>query len=97
MQKTFTRTRQAFAVLATLSFLAVSTAAVAHSHPAGQSDDDSHCPMCMVAHNATHALAVPVIALNFTARQTAFLVHPETLFAVFVLRFLSQDRAPPRF
>src|ERR1039458_9675543 len=88
--------RRALAVLATVVFLTVSIAAVAHGHPVAKSDDGSHCAMCMVAHNVTHALGTSIITLDFIAGQTAFLVHPESFLAVFVQLLLNQDRAPPR-
>ena len=69
--------RQALVFLATLSFLAVSTLALAHGHPDAKSADESHCAMCMAMHSTTHAVATPDITLIFTAVENPFLFFEE--------------------
>jgi hypothetical protein len=89
-------TRRVLVILAILAFLAVSTVAAAHSHLNANSSDESHCPLCIAVHRGKHAVAAPVIALGFTAVQTAILVRSRILIVPFIQPHLAQDRAPPK-
>lgn len=89
-------TRQLLVFLATLAFLAVSTAALAHGHPDAKSIDESHCAMCMAIHSTTHVVAVSAVLLFFGTVRTAFLVPSESFALALVETLLIQDRAPPQ-
>ena len=88
-------TRRVLVVLAILTLVAVSTAAVAHGHLDANSADESHCPLCMAVHSAKNVVITPVVTLCFTALQTAILVPSKSSAIVFVQPLLTQDRAPP--
>jgi hypothetical protein len=89
--------RRAFVFVATLSFLTVSTAALAHGHPDANTASESHCVMCMAAHGATHLITAPPVALHFAQVQTALLISADRVSIPFVQQFSIQDRAPPLF
>jgi hypothetical protein len=87
--------RQAFTFVATLAFLTVSTAALAHSHPDANPVNESRCVMCMAAHGATHLIASPALALHFAAIQVGTLVFAADVRFVYVRQLPIQGRAPP--
>jgi hypothetical protein len=87
--------RRVLPVLAILTLVVVSTAAVAHGHLGVQSVDESHCPLCMAVHSAKSVVITPVVTLCFAAVQTAILVPSKSSAIVFVEPLLIQDRAPP--
>jgi Protein of unknown function (DUF2946) len=90
--------RRALIVLAILSLVVLSTAAVAHGHfGANAAADESHCPLCMAVHSAKHAVTAPVSGLLFTAMQTAVVVSLTTFSIVLTKGLLTQGRAPPSF
>lgn len=88
--------RQAVVVLATIAFLTVSTAALAHGHADSKDTDESHCVMCRAAHGATHLIAAPAIALHFAPVQVELLVSHGHAGIPFIQQFSTQDRAPPQ-
>ena len=63
-----------FAVVVVLTVLGFVTAALAHGHPPGKSEEDSHCALCMAVHNGRHMLTSPVIALQFAPFRSDFIV-----------------------
>ena len=84
-----------FAVVVVLAVLGFVTAALAHGHPPGKSEEDSHCALCMAVHNGHHMLTSPVIALQFTPVRYDFLVVNARV-TVSSTQFLpTQGRAPP--
>ena len=90
--------RAALIVLTILSLVVLSTAAVAHGHfGPNAAAEESHCPLCMAVHSAKHAVTAPIIALRFTAVQTAVLVSSTSFFIVLAQGPLTQGRAPPSF
>jgi hypothetical protein len=89
-------TRRGFVFLAIFVLLTVSTAALAHSHPSRNTENDSQCAMCMALHGATHIIASPVVTLNFEIAQTGFITPSKNLSLPVVQSRLTQDRAPPR-
>jgi hypothetical protein len=89
-------TRRVLVVVATLAFLTVSTAALAHGHPSEKSVDETHCAMCMAVHTATHAVAASIATVCFAAVQTAFLVPSSSSTFALVQSLLTQGRAPPQ-
>jgi len=88
--------RRVLVVVAVLAVVAVSTAAVAHGHPHGNSADESHCQLCIALHNAKHALVSPIATLCFTTVHTSSLVPSKDIVVVFAQPRLTQDRAPPQ-
>ena len=48
-----------FAVVVALAVLGFVTAALAHGHAPGKSEEDSHCALCMAVHNGHHMLTIP--------------------------------------
>jgi hypothetical protein len=87
--------RQTIVLIATLTFLAVSTVALAHGHADAKSVDESHCAMCMAVHSATHVVATPSITLIFTAVENPLLVLCKNSIVSFAWHSLVQGRAPP--
>ena len=89
-------TRRTLVFLATLAFLTVSTAALAHGHLNEKSVNESHCAMCMAVHTATHAVASSIFMLCFAAIQMALLVPSGSSSFAIVQSLLTQGRAPPQ-
>jgi hypothetical protein len=81
-------------ILTTLVFVTVLTAAVAHIH--FDSDDESHCPLCMAAATTTHALATSIVSVDFTPVQNVLLEQHHSLNLAHVSSIPVQDRAPPK-
>jgi hypothetical protein len=84
-----------FAIVVVLAVLGFITAALAHGHPPGKSEEDSHCALCMAVHNGHHMLTSPVIALQFTPVRSDFIVVNAQV-TVSSSQFLpTHGRAPP--
>lgn len=92
--------RQCFLFVAiltvSLTFLTVSTAALAHGHPDSNNADESHCVMCMAGHSATHLIAAPTIALHFAPVRIGLVFSADLIRIPFVRLFTVQGRAPPQ-
>jgi len=93
-------TRQCFLFLATLTvsltFVTVSTAALAHGHADTSNTDESHCVMCMAGHSATHLITAPAIALHFAPARIGLVVSAAFIRIPFVQLLTVQGRAPPQ-
>jgi hypothetical protein len=87
--------RQVLVSLAAVTFLVVSTIALAHGHTDGRSADTLHCAMCMAVHSATHVVRAPMIALSITAVEDPLCIPPKSVPVPFVWPTLNQYRAPP--
>jgi hypothetical protein len=81
-------------ILLGLAFLVCSTVALAHAH-SDLKPDESHCPICMVAHIVGHVVWCPPAIAQVTLVQSAReIVVPPVL--VSSLRLTSTlGRAPP--
>ena len=92
--------RQGFLFVAiltvSLTFLTVSTAALAHGHADASNTDESHCVMCMAGHSATHLIAAPTIALHFAPVRMGLVFSAGLVRIPFVQLFSVQGRAPPQ-
>jgi hypothetical protein len=91
---------QFFLFLATLTvsltFVTVSTAALAHGHPDANNTDDAHCVMCMAGHSATHLITAPTIALHFAPVRIGLVVSADFIRIPFIQLLSVQGRAPPQ-
>src|ERR1700733_9960687 len=80
--------RQSFLFVATLTviltFVTVSTAALAHGHPDTSNTDDSHCVMCMAGHSATHLITSPTVALHFSPARIGLVFSADFIRIPFV-------------
>jgi hypothetical protein len=92
--------RQSFLFLAiltvSLTFLTVSTAALAHGHTDPGNTDESHCVMCMAGHSATHLITAPAIALHFAPVRIGLVFSADFIRIPFVQLLSVQGRAPPQ-
>ena len=92
--------RQCFLFVATLTvsltFLTVSTAALAHGHADTSNTDESHCVMCMAGHSATHLITSPTIALHFAPVRMGLVFSAGLIRIPFVQLLTVQGRAPPQ-
>lgn len=94
--RTVLEASRAFAFVAVFVFLTVSTAAIAHGHSDTNDTNESHCVMCIAAHDATHLIAAPPIALHLAQVQIRLLVFVERISVRFAQQLSPQGRAPPR-
>jgi hypothetical protein len=92
--------RQCFLFVAiltvSLTFVTVSTAALAHGHADTSNTDESHCVMCMAGHSATHLITAPTIALHFAPVRMGMVFSAGLVRIPFVQLFSVQGRAPPQ-
>jgi hypothetical protein len=79
-----------------LTFLTVSTAALAHGHLDSSNTDESHCVMCMAGHSATHLITSPTIALHFSPARIGLVFSADFIRIPFVQLLTDQGRAPPQ-
>jgi hypothetical protein len=79
-----------------LTFLTVSTAALAHGHSDPNNADESHCVMCMAGHSATHLVTAPAIALHFSPVRIGLVFSADLIRIPFVQLWTVQGRAPPQ-
>ena len=84
-----------FAIVAAVAVLAFATAALSHGHINQDSQEDSHCSLCLALHSGKHVLVSPVVALLFTPIQLALLADTDCVVFVSVLSLPAHDRAPP--
>lgn len=92
--------RQCFLFLAiltvSLTFVTVSTAALAHGHADSNNADESHCVMCMAGHSATHLITAPTIAIHFAPVRIGLVFSADFIRIPFVQLLSVQGRAPPQ-
>ena len=82
-------------LLIILAFLTALTAAAAHGHSSVKPEDDSRCALCMTAATTTHAVASPVVSLNFVQPQDVLPEHIQSFTPGYFASIALQDRAPP--
>jgi hypothetical protein len=86
--------KRMLAIFVALVVMGFATAALVHGHFPGNSQEDSHCAICMAIHSG-HAIASVVVALPFTLIWCAFLAGHAQI-ADSLGQFLAMHgRAPP--
>jgi hypothetical protein len=86
---------RSLAIVAAVAVLVFATAALSHGHINQDSQEDSHCSLCMALHSGKHVLASPVVALQFTPIQLALQADTDCVVFVSGLSLPAHDRAPP--
>jgi hypothetical protein len=86
---------RSLAIVAAVAVLVFATAALSHGHINQDSQEDSHCSLCMALHSGKHVLASPVVALQFTPIQLALQADTDCVVFLSGLSLPAHDRAPP--
>jgi hypothetical protein len=83
------------AVLAAIAVVALSSAALTHSHRGARAADESHCGICLSAHSGMNGIASSAPNLPFVPIVSRFKLQtiPESF--VSIQSRPTQDRAPP--
>jgi len=80
-----------------VALVVLSIEALAHFHFGSNAGDETHCTLCMVTHNASHALIPSIPAISFQPTCCPAVIDSAVLAFLFEPPLLVRDRAPPAF
>jgi hypothetical protein len=86
---------RSLAIVVVAVVLAFTTAALSHGHGNANSQEDSHCSLCMALHSGKQTLVSPVVALQFTPMRLALRAGSNSLVFVSIAVLPTHGRSPP--